>query len=355
MRTIAFSQPVKLKEVAEAAGVSVSTASRALANVGNVSPKTRARVAAAARRLGYHPNQLARGLRQGASRIVGLIVADLLNPFYALIAKGIQDSSRKHGYSVVLLSTDGDHLREAECLQVVRTHRLQGLLIVPIEGTLDNLERFADLQRLPVVEIDRTTGRDGVKAVLVDNIGGARAAVRHLLEIGHERIAIVAGRRNVTTSLERIEGYALEMRAWGREIRNEWMALIEPSETTAHDATMRLLDLDDDARPSAIFAFNNETTAGVLAALRARGLAVPTDMSVVGFDDSRWLQLLAPPITVVDQPGYELGYLAAEQLFDAMSRGASTTGYVRLETRLVIRGSTATPGAGAVRSRPGWS
>lgn len=330
-----------LRDVAVRAGVSPSTVSRALSAPDMVAPATRAKVLRVAAELHYQPNQLARNLRNQNTTTIGLILADILNEFHALVAQGVQDAAFAHGLTVMLSSTNEDSKREEAFLGELQRHKFRGLIIVPTEHTARHLRRYLNH---PVVEVDRASGVEGAHVVLADNHGGSLAAVRHLAELGHRRIAMISGKPTITTGAERLRGYVDGMAAAGLEVPERWIET-----ATGHDeehgleAGRRLLALPADERPTAVFAFNNELTAGLLRALRAAGLRVPEDVSVVGFDDSRWARLMAPALTVVAQPAYEMGYLAGERLVSLLERPGVPGTVTRLPTALVVRESTAAP------------
>lgn len=336
-----FAESITLKDVAERAQVSQSTVSRALSHPDKVALKTRERVLKVAAELKFQPNHLARGLRQQNTRIIGLVLADILNDFHAHVAKGVQDAAYQHGFMVMLCSTDEDSKREEDFLQELHRHRFRGLIIVPTERTRSSLHRY---QTTPVVEVDRASGFQGAHVILSDNLGGSKEAVRHLVQLGHKKIALVGGRVSVTTGEERLRGFQEGMKEAGLPIRDEWVVTSQQhNEEQGHEAARSLLALRRDLRPSAIFGFNSEVTAGILRATNDEGLIVPRDVSVLGFDDSRWVRLMSPALTVVAQPAYDMGYLAAERLFSLFSRPDMRGTVTRLATNLVIRQSTAPP------------
>ncbi len=333
---------IKIEDVAKLAKVSTSTVSRALSRPEMVSVSTRERVVNAADRLGYQPNKLARSLRTQQNHLIGLIVTDIMAPFHATLAKGVQDAAEKHGYGVFLFNTDEQPEREARYLRELQSHLPAGLLIVPTGKTKENLKNF--VRNLTVVELDRSSGTPGVYSVLVDNIGGARKAVEHLLELGHRRIGMVAGTQTVTTAVERLEGYRQALLAGKVQLQNSLITYGNHKEDGGYKATKKLLSLPKKQRPSALFIGNSEMAAGAMVAVRELGLELPRDLSLISFDDTRWAQLMQPALTVVSQPAYDLGYLACETLISALNRGKdfkATT--LRLSTELIVRQTTAPP------------
>ena len=328
-----------LQEVAQLAGVSAATASRALSRPEKVAAGTRRRVEAAAQQLGYQPNVLARSLRQRETRTIGLIVADILNPFHALLAKGVQDTAEQHGYVAFLFNSDEQPGKEARALETLGGHLPQGLIIVPTSGTRGHL---ASLPHLPVVELDRVSGHPQSTTVTVDNFGGAQAATRHLIDLGHRRIGMIVGEQTISTAVERRQGFLQALAEAGISARPDWLIPGHHREEDGYRAARQLLAPHD--RPSALFVGNNEMTVGAVLAARELNLRIPEDLSIVGFDDSRWAQTMFPPLTVVAQPGYELGTLACEHLVRqfAAGRGRSPA-RVQLPTELIVRYSTGPP------------
>jgi LacI family transcriptional regulator len=301
-----------------------------------VASATRSRVMRAVEELGYQPNQLASSLRKKSSHTIGLVVTDLLNPFHATVAKGVQDAAYEHGFSVILCNTDEDAIKEKNYLQLLAAQQLRGLVVVPTARTRENLDCIPGV---PVVEVDRTSGREGVRAVLVDNVKGAREATRHLLALGHRRIATVTGMA-VTTGVERFAGYLEAMNSVGLAPDSRWIFHGNHREEDGYRAARQFFALTSELRPTALFVINNESTAGVVRALRELRLRIPQDVSLVGFDDSRWARLMDPPLTVVAQPTYELGYQAGETLFYSIERKRVNPSILRLQPRLLVRGST---------------
>jgi len=335
---------IKIADVASAAKVSPSTVSRALTRPEMVARETRERVLLAARQLGYHPNKLARGLRKRRSHLLGLIVGDILAPFHATLAKGVQDAAEKHGYVVFLFNSDEQPEKEARYLQELQSHLIEGLLIVPTAKTRQHLRSLPSVRELPIIELDRTSGTPGVHAVLVENVLGARGAVEHLIQLGHRRIGMVAGEPVITTAQERLEGYRQALEQAGLPFDERLVANGYHKEEGGYAAAMELLRRPPAERPTALFVGNSEMAAGTVQAIRDLGLRIPEQISLVSFDDTRWAQLMEPALTVVAQPAYEIGFLACEALVSLLQRRKPLQSHtLRLKTRLLIRQSTARP------------
>ncbi|WP_102127091.1 LacI family DNA-binding transcriptional regulator [Deinococcus planocerae] len=338
---------IGLEDVAKLAQVSAATASRALTKPELVAEATRERVQHAARTLGYQPNVLARSLRQRGSRTLGLVVTDILNPFHATLAKGVQDVAEAQGYTVLMFNSDEESARERRAFETLRGHLPRGLIVVPTPATHTNLDL---LPGLPVIELDRASGRANAHTVLVDNEAGAERAVSHLAAHGHRRIGMIVGRRDISTAIERHEGYRRALADAGIPYRPELVLPGDHREAGGRAAAHALLALPAGERPTALFVGNNEMTVGAVLATRELGLRLPGDLSVVAFDDSRWAQTILPALTVVAQPEYELGALACRTLLARLA-GEEVPTAVRLKTTFIERDSVAPP-AGQPRPQP---
>ncbi|TDE84623.1 LacI family DNA-binding transcriptional regulator [Deinococcus sp. S9] len=337
-----------LEEVARLAAVSPSTVSRALARPDMVAQETRDRVLEAVRQTGYRPNALARSLRQQESRNLGLVITDL-NPFHATLAKGVQDAAEQYDLNVILFTSDESERKERRALETLRSHMPQGLILIPTAHTRGHQ---ALLQGLPVVELDRVSGISEVHSVQVDNVGSARSAVQHLIELGHRRIGGIFGHQTVSTATGRLQGYQDALREAMIPFDPALVQFGDYREASGHEAALHLLSLPANIRPTALFVSSHEMTVGAVLAMRELGVRIPHDVSVVGFDDSRLMQILEPPMTVIAQPTYDLGQTACHTLVSLVRRRAkaSTVGAatesgkkVLLPAPLIVRRSTSPP------------
>ena len=326
---------IGLQDVARAAGVSPATASRALHRPDLVALRTRERVEQVALELGYRPNVLARGLRTRGSRTIGLIVTDILNPFHATLAKGVQDAAEAQGYTVLMFNSDEQPGKERRALETLHGHLPMGLIVVPTARTRENLSVVSGL---PTIELDRASGLKGAHTVMVDNVAGAREAVTHLTGLGHRRVGMIVGNQDVSTARERLQGYCEALETAQVPYLEELVLPGDHREQGGRLAALRLLSGRE--RPTALFVGNNEMTVGAVLAARELGLDIPGDLSVVGFDDSRWAQTMSPALSVVSQPTYELGQLACQHLLSLIA-GQPCVDSVRLPTRMIYRQSTA--------------
>lgn len=322
-----------MSDVAAAARVSLKTVSRVVNAEPGVHPETAERVQSAIVELGYRRNEMARALRQGrVSRSVGLVIEDVANPFYASIAWGVEEVAWKQGLLVIAGSSAEDPERERSLVLTLCERRVDGLLIVPAGD--DHRYLLPELRHgTPTVYIDRPPGRIKADAVLLDNVGGARAAVEHLLAHGHRRIGMVGDEATIFTTVERIDGYRQALEAAGIGFEQPLVRLGAHDVAAAEAATRELLALPDP--PTALFAGNNRNTIGALRAFSSE----PRRVALVGFDDFELADLLPVPVTVVAYDPVELGRRAAELLCKRLAGNRRRPRRIVLPTTLIARGS----------------
>jgi LacI family transcriptional regulator len=328
---------VTLADIAREAGTSPSTASRALSGRGYVSDEARTRLRDAADRLGYVPNASARALKQRTSRVVGVAVSDLGNQFYANLAAGIEQTLREVDYQMVLVSDNSDETQELACARTFLAMRAAGVIVTPADRAAAALLARAGV---PVIEVDRRLARVACDAVVLDNERGGRAATKHLLDLGHERIALLVADTDWTSDAGRLHGYVTAHDERGVTLDER---LILPLAFRAPDAEERIGALLERERPTAIFAANNELAEHAWRVVRRRGLRLPRDISLVGFDDVSWMAMVDPGITAVAQPTLEMGRRAARLFLRRAADPGAPRSVEMLEPTLVVRGSTAAP------------
>jgi LacI family transcriptional regulator len=328
-----------LQEVARQAKVSIATVSRVLNKSDKVVPETRAVVEQALRDLDYRPSRVARRLRMkdGHAHLVGLIIPDIQNPFYAEIARGVEDAAYANQYALLLCNSDENLEKERFYLDVMRDESVDGLVLPPFDETDAGVIEMVKTG-MPIVCVDRSLSKVKTDLVEVDNYHGAFDAVMHLLDKGHKSIALIEGRTHVSTSRERRRGYLDALAARGITPRKDLMRGGDFKQESGRVLTNELLDLKK--APTALFVCNNLMTVGALSALHQRGLRVPQDVAVVGFDDLPWAEALDPPLTVVRQPAYEVGKQAMELLLKRIIEPTRPPVTVRLMPELVVRRST---------------
>lgn len=326
---------VTIRDVAAIAEVSPATVSRVLNADERVAPDLRERVLAAVERLGYRPNSQARSLRTQATRVIGLIISDIQNPFFTSLVRGVEDVAQASGYSVVLANSDEDLGKEQQYLRVAAAEQMAGVILSPASSSRTRIGELVH-EEIPVVTIDRRIAAD-VDSVAVDNVAGARQAVEHLLKTGATRVGIIAGPADVSTAADRLEGYHAALRDAGIAPDPQLMVRGDFRADGGHRAAARLLDLP--ARPDALFAANNLMLIGTLDAMAERGLTAPADLLLAGFDEMSWAGF-APPLTLVEQPTYEIGRLATEMLLRRIAGDTAAAEHIVLEATLKVRASS---------------
>ncbi|GGM13997.1 LacI family DNA-binding transcriptional regulator [Nakamurella endophytica] len=321
---------VDLRRVAAASGVSVSTASRALAGSSRVSSGTAERVRAAADALGYRPNATARALRTARTDLVGLVVTNLVNASFRVIAEVVQQALAEHGFQMVLAVTGGDAAQERAALHTLIDHNATGVIVVGLDSAAT---RDLDRSGLPVVHLARRPDAPAGDCVLGDDLAGARSATRHLLELGHRRIGVIAGPGDVTSGRERLLGHRVELERAGIRYRDELVHVGPFAPDTGTDGVAALLSLPPGRRPTALLVANHEASFGALPELRRRGVDVPGALSLLCFEDAELTRWWHPSVTVVDNNAAEMGALAAWLLLDRI-RGDRAAGREFVEFRV---------------------
>lgn len=336
---------ITIRDVADVANVHPSTVSRALNGRadGLVSAATVARVAAVARELGYQPNALAQGLRANRTLTVGMLIPDLTNPLFPPIVRGIEDRLGERGFTLLIANTDNDERKERAILGVMARRRVDGLIIATARREYPLLNDVLSSD-YPVVLVNRTADAPVLPSVAGDDHAGIGAAVRHLVSLGHTRIAHLAGSREVTTGLNRHQSFVSWMGTMGLEVDHdliEWCTWFNQADGAA--ALERLLGSDRDF--TAIVAANDLIAMGCYDVAAHHGLRVPDDLSITGFGDIPFAERLSPPLTTVRIPLYQIGVKAAELMLEAVDDADAEPVALRLPAELVLRASTAAPTA----------
>jgi LacI family transcriptional regulator len=332
------STSVSIKDVAARAAVSVGTVSNALNQPDKVAPATLERVRAAIDELGFVRNETARQLRAGRSRMIGVVVLDVGNPFYTDFARGAERVADEAGLAVMLCSSDEQEEKEGRYLSLLEEQRVQGVLLSPVNA---GDERISAMRKrgTPVVLVERTSRTRGQCSVSVNDRRGGQLAVEHLLARGHRRIAFVGGPSSLAQVRERKAGAE---RAVAEQSGASLLDVPTELPTTASGgvAGTHLADAPPRTRPTAVFCANDLLALGVLQALTSRGIRVPQDVALVGYDDIDFAASAAVPLTSVRQPREELGRAAAQLLIEEASGGAHRHRHVVFQPELVIRESS---------------
>lgn len=314
--------------------------SRVLAGNPRVHAELRERVLAAVEELNYRPNRVARSLRVQQSSTIGLIISDIQNPFFTSVVRAVEDVAYRHGYSIFLCNSDEDPEKERLYLNLMRDENVGGIIVTPAREKNAALDGDVVAQT-PMVMLDRRMVDVEADAVLTDNLEAAYRLVSHLIANGHRRIGAIVGEADITTGRERMAGYVRALQDHGIERTPALAIQVIPKERNGAEAAARLLALPEP--PTAIFTGNNLLTLGALQAIRDRGLTIPDDVALAGFDDMPWNALLRPGITAVEQPTYELGRTAAELLLDRIKNPSRPFREVILRGRVIVRESCGFP------------
>lgn len=327
-----------LKDVAREADVSVSTVSRVFNDPEKVRPDTRQDVREAADVLGYKPSRVARRLRleEGEANLIGLVIPDIQNPFFADVTRGVEDVARENDYALIISNSDEDPDKQELAVDTLKTEDVDGVIVPPVSAEDPEVRRLLD-SGIAVVCVDRRIENERVDTIVSDNRQGAYDAVSHLIDLGHERIAFIGGIPRISTSTERRDGYEKALSDHDLPADPDLIKEGDSRRERGTYLTNDLLDLDDP--PTALFTGNNLTTLGALSAIVVRGLSVPEDVALVGYDDIPWAMALNPPPTVVDQPGYEMGRRAARTLLDRLANPNRSPTTVTLQPKLIVRQS----------------
>jgi LacI family transcriptional regulator len=330
-----------LKNLSEQLGISPSTISRALSgrDLKRSGARQRAeQIRAMAAQLGYEPNSVARSLKTNRRHIVGLIIPDILNDYYATAATFVQETLSAQGYRVILCVTNDDPATEAAHMRVLREERVAGIVTVPCPRDSSSRGNSRVEVQAPIVELVRQGAAQNFDAVLIDDINAGLQGTQHLINLGHRQIAILTGPASVSTSQQRLEGYQQALKKAGIP------------RDAACASTLELMDRRQ--RPTALIATSSELVVGVLQALTQRQIQVPDELSFVGFGNSDWFPLLRPALTTVALPIREMAMVAAHMLLTRIHTGdnggneaemGTTPVISRYQTHLIVRDSTRSP------------
>ena len=346
------------KELAKLAGVSAGTVSNVINGVAGVSEVARQKVLTAIEKLSYRPNLIARSLRTNRTQTLGIVVPDITIPFFPRIIRGAESAAREAGYFLMVLDSENDHVREAAMLELLRSQRSEGTLLVAAGGHQWSADSAAALTaQSPLVCLDRLPEGLAVDSVCVDDARAAAMAVSHLVERGHREIAVVTGPLTLKNEQARLRGYRTAMQHHGLTVRERlvWQGGFLPSEIDRVCQEGVLGSRGD--RPTAIFATNGVTGLGTLKSLAALGLETPRDFAFVCFDELNAEEIFRPGITTVVQPAFEIGSRAVQVLLRRIrgTPGEGRVEKVRLPATLVVRESSSSQfvagGTGKQRKR----
>ena len=328
-----------LKDLARLAGVHPSTVARVLNDdpQQRVSEEVRTRILALAREQGYQPNHLARSLRTKRSFVVGTVIPDIANPFFAILFRGIEDAMAARGYSVIMANTDDELAREQNSIAMLRGRQVDGLLIATARRE-DPTIKALTAGGFPFVMVNRHTDPLAGNTVVPDDYAGAATAVEHLIDLGHRRIAHISGSDEMSTGHTRARGYVETMQRRRLPVDPDLIVRGSFREPGGYEATRQLLTLDQP--PTAIFAVNDLAAVGAMRAIEEAGLRTPGDISIVGFNDISTVLGTTRLLTTVHLPLHEMGRVAAERLLAQITSGLAALEPLVMPVELVVRKST---------------
>ncbi|HMQ62985.1 MAG TPA: LacI family DNA-binding transcriptional regulator [Flavilitoribacter sp.] len=327
-----------LKDVAEKAEVSIATVSRVINGNSHVQMDTRHKVQKAIKELNYRPSRVAQRLRSKGkeSKLIGLVLPDIENPFYVDMIRGIEATAYNQGYSVIIGNFSQNKSRSEMYIDILKSEGVNGFIVAPVNNE-DPKVRELIKSGYQVTCVDRDMEGVEVDSVKINNEEAAYGAIKHLINLGHKRIGHVGGQWDIPTTKSRLAGYKRALLESGLPIEEELIITRSSDFQNGVEATTALLDLN--RPPTAVFTGNNLLTLGALRAIHARELKIPSDIAIVGFDDMYWSELLNPPLTAVHQDGFEIGRRATELLLSRLVEPNRPCIKVILDAKLRIRKS----------------
>ena len=325
---------ITLKMVAEKAGVSVNTASRAINNKPDINLKTKKRVLQIAKELGYIRNAAAVALRTKKTRTIGVVIADNSNPFYAEVLNGIEVAAREKNYHIILANTQRDYRKEEEAINLLRAKRVDGLLIAPVQDRADDIKKLIEAN-IPFVIIGRDFENIEVDAVYNDEVKGGFLATEYLIKKGHKRIALIDGFLYKSPAKGRLEGYKKALNKYKISLDESLISVGDINIEDGYERTKQMLEKE--LNFTAIFAYNDMMAFGSMQAIKEKGLRIPEDIGLVGYDDIPFSSLMNPALTTIKLKKQELGVESVKLLFSRINGGRKKTKKVMLDVELIVR------------------
>jgi DNA-binding LacI/PurR family transcriptional regulator len=331
-----------IRDVAKRAGVAISTVSAVVNRSAPTSEAVVARVQRAIAEIGYAPDKAAQSLRSGQSRLIGLIVPDITNPHFTTVARTVETVCMAAGYMTFVYTTDEDSDHEMKILKMMRMQRVAGLILISTRSDAEHGARLMAEIKVPTVLMGSHVESVPFDVITLDELAAGQLAVGHLLELGHRRIAVIAGREGVSTAYERLEGCRLAFAEHGLSLPDDLIFPGNFSQAQSFDIARRIIS--EPEKVSAIVTLSNLMTVGVMRALVSMNLSSPRDLSLIGIDDFEWAEIMNPQPCAVAQPVVEMTEVAIGNLLDQIETGKSPTGRRLLfEPKLVVRESCARP------------
>ncbi len=326
---------VTIRDIAKVVGVSTATVSRALSGVGHVSEETKRRILEISEKLGYKLEE--EKLKKTSTKVIGVIVTDVTNPFFTQVVRGIEDTLNNMGYSLILCNSDENIEKEKEYFRVLNSKKVDGIILTSAGGSHKHLLHYLK-KDIPIVLLDRLIEEEELDAVIIDNVAGAYEGVKHLIQQGYRNIGAIIGPLSVMTSIERLEGYKKALEEAGIGIREDFIENGDYTQNGGYRAAKKLLSKGE---IDALFIANNVMTIGALLAISELNINVPRDLGIVGFDDIDLAPLLKCPLTTISQPTYLIGVNAAQILIRRLQgKGRKEKEIVVLKPQLIVRESS---------------
>jgi LacI family transcriptional regulator len=339
-----------MKDVARLADVSLATVSAVITGSTYVSPDLTSRVQAAVKALSYSPNTIASSLKKGTTKLFGLVVPDITNPFFTELVHSIQKRARTLGYSVLLCDSERDVEQERYYLKMLRAHLAVGTILCASAPDEAYADLKSDVGLMPIVSVDHIVKPDEYDSVVLDNVAAARMATQHILKFGHKRVAIIAGPQHLVPGRDRLRGFVEALRGAHLDVIPDYVCQGEFGEEGAFEAALELLGLPQP--PSAILVTNNQMLVGTMRALAQAGLSVPGQVSVVAIDDFPWASAFSPALTTVRQPVDAMAEAALEMLVERVKGSTQAPRHRVFPPELIIRHSCEAPVKAVSRKKP---
>ncbi len=319
-----------IKNVAQLAGVSISTVSRVINNPDSVSEELRSRVKNAIEKLGYHPNQIARSLRTGSTKLIGFIIPDITNPAFLMMVKGAEDFLKRKGYTFIVCGTDHSTHEETKLLRALLSQNVEGMIVTCSGGQNSDFSHIIHSSNVKMVFMDRRYENLNMPYVGVDNADGVERITDYLIELGHRSLVYLSGERNTSSAKERLRGFMSSVQKHG--IEDFQVMYGKFTFESGYELTKKLKKV-----PSAVIGGNDLVALGAIEALLQMGYSVPEDVSVVGFDDMFYSKYSKPSLTTVRQPIYEMGYTTGKILWQLLCGNRIKRHNLILKTEIVLR------------------
>jgi len=330
-----------IKDIAKVAGVSHTTVYRAINDKPRISQSTKERIISIARELNYQPNVLAQSLVLGRTKTLGLVITTIVNPFYPELARGIEDTARSLGYSIILCSTNFDPLLEKQYIDMLRSRGVDGIIFTSAHIHDPNITSLVE-DRFPLILVNRRVHgdplMDSIDYVVVENAKGGFLAVEHLIRMGHERIGVISGASDSSAAVERLGGARRAFIEYGLNPASLLVLEGDFLKPSGYEAAKKFLAMRDS--PSAIFGVNDYMALGALEAILDSGLRVPEDVALIGFNDIEFSSLKTVELSTIGQKKYEMGSIAVHTLIERIEKGdGDRARQITLEPELIVRKS----------------